>query len=766
MEHQSFEQQDAEGLLDHLTAPAWVFDVENQRIRYANAEGLAFWCAGSATELTQREFSSDSASVMDRLTTILETTASDGTVQETWTLYPAGVPQMVVLTFRHVLLEQGRGGLLVEVAETFTDRMGDAARMADVFQTTPSLITVMGLEGRVLVQNAAALKCYGPALPSDGDTLDINFRYPNSELSTRILSGAHENKILRFETEVQTRTGARVHYIWIKRGRDPVTGDPTIAITEEDISDISGLYAQQIKRAAELEHIVEDRTDRLRVTQERMKRGLELAATWDWDIAKNRLYFSANFIALLEYEKAELYKKMRTEGFKSLINPDDYASYPAALEASLADPESPVSFDLRFVTKSGKNLWIQIEGKCYCDAQGIPVRTAGLLTNITHRKELEKKLRAAQKLEAIGKLTGGIAHDFNNLLTVIQGNAQLLQELGQAEEELTSEIVNAVQRGADLTRHMLAFAGKQSLEPRPLDVARLLGDMRSTLLRVLSETIATSITTSDDLWAAFADQAQTEAALLNLALNARDAMTKGGALRITARNFTVGPAAVPLHADLKPGDYVRISVTDTGKGMTAEVIEKAFEPFFTTKGIGEGSGLGLSMVMGFSRQSGGGVQIESAAQAGTTISVYLPRAQEDCAAKDHALASAPKIGRGERVHILEDNADVAATVARMSASLNYLVTSSATVKDALVAARQDPSIDVFMIDVILPGGQSGIDFASELVKFRPEAKLIVMSGYPQDEFARDTAQSFQFTFLAKPFSRLDLSKAIDEALHA
>lgn len=302
MKHLSFEKQDALGLLDHLTAPAWVFDVENQRIWYANAKGLEFWRAGSATELTKREFSSDSASVMDRLTTILETTAANGKVQETWTLYPGGVPQMVALTFQFVLLEESRAGLLVEVVETYADGMGDAARMADVFQSTPSLITLMGLEGRVLVQNAAALKCYGPPLPSDGETLDINFRYPNSELSTQILSGAHENKILRFETEVQTRTGAKVHYIWIKRGRDPVTGDPTIAITEEDISDISGLYAKQIKRSAELEDIVEDRTDRLRVTQERMKRGLELAATWDWDIPENRLFFSPNFIALLEYE--------------------------------------------------------------------------------------------------------------------------------------------------------------------------------------------------------------------------------------------------------------------------------------------------------------------------------------------------------------------------------------------------------------------------------------------------------------------------------
>lgn len=747
-------------LLDLPTEPAWVFDVERQRIWHANEKGLEFWRAGSIAELSQREFSSDSASVKDRLTTILETTSKTDKFQDIWTLYPEGVPQTVVLSFQHVLLENERAGLLVEIVRKYADMIDDAARIANVFQSTPSLMTLMSLEGRVLVQNAAALKCYGPPLPAGADSFDINIRYPCAEISEQILSGAIENKVLRFEAEVQTRNGSKVHYISIKRGRDPVTGDPTIAITEEDISEISDLYRKQIKRSAELEGIVEDRNDRLRVTQERMHRGLQLAAIWDWDIPSNQLFFSPNFIKLLEYEKEEFYEKLRNEGFESLINPDDYVGYPATLEKILANPHAPLSIELRFGTKSGKYLWIQIEGKCYCDENGKPVRTAGLLTNITHKKQLETKLLAGQKLEAIGKLTGGIAHDFNNLLTVIQGNVQLLQEFGHADDELTSEIVNAVQRGAELTRHLLAFAGKQSLAPKSLDVAQLLCQMRSTLLRVLSETIEISTVAADDLWPVFADEAQTEAALLNLALNARDAMPNGGTLQIAAQNFVADHTKLPLHMDLEPGEYVRISVTDTGNGMTVDVIEKAFEPFFTTKDMSKGSGLGLSMVMGFSQQSGGGVQIESEADAGATISVYLPRALQEYTIKDHAPVSTPKIGKGEHIHILEDNKDLVATVLRMSTSLGYTVTSSATVKDALDVARQDASIDVFLVDVILPGGLSGVDFASELMNIRPEAKLVLMSGYPQDELIRDITETFNFTFLPKPFSRLALSEAV------
>ena len=750
----------------NLSSPLWIFDVEPQRIWWANDSGLEFWRARTIEELRAREYSTDSATVLERLTAILDILPETGSFHDNWTLYPDGEPQTVVLSFQRARLENNREGLLVEVVQLRDAAMDAAAtRIAEAAQTTSSMITMMSIEGRILVQNPAALKCYGPPLPHGSHQLDIHARFPDPDISQQVLAGVMENKVIRFRTEVETRLGSRVHYVWIKRGRDPVTGNPVIAISEEDISEITELYHDEIKRSAELEDIVEDHTNRLRVSQERMRRGLQLAAIWDWDIAANTLFFSPNFIRLLGYEKAEFYEKLRVKEFEGLIHPEDFRPYPAKLAKILANPDQPLSLELRFLTKSGEYLWIQIEGVCYCGENGKPFRTAGLLTDITRKKQLETKLVASQKLEAIGQLTGGIAHDFNNLLTVIQGNIQLLQEMGQADEELTQEIVTAVQRGANLTRHLLAFAGKQSLDPAPLDVAELLTRMRDTLLRILSGAIETVFKAPDDLWPVFADAVQTEAALLNIALNARDAMTKGGTLKITAQNLVIDHANAPPATDLKSGQYVRISVSDTGSGMTPDVIVKAFEPFFTTKGVGEGSGLGLSMVLGFSQQSGGDAQIESEVGTGTTISIYLPRAEHIPDTENQNVTSAPQRGNAEHIHILEDNSQVVTAVTRMATSLGYTATASLSVEAALEIATQDDTITVFLIDVILPGGRSGVDFALELLKIRPKAKLILMSGYPDGELVRDITQSFSFGFLPKPFNRSDLADAIASALN-
>ena len=359
-----------------------------------------------------------------------------------------------------------------------------------------------------------------------------------------------------------------------------------------------------------------------------------------------------------------------------------------------------------------------------------------------------------------GQLTGGIAHDFNNLLTVIQGNIQLLHEHGQADKDLTTEVVNAVQRGAELTRHMLAFAGKQTLAPKPLDIAQLLSGMRSTFLRVLIDSIEIRYEVDDALWPVFADAAQTENALLNIVLNARDAMAYGGELDIAAQNVMVDAANARFSMNLEPGEYVKISVSDNGSGMTHDVIAKAFDPFFTTKGLSNGSGLGLSMVLGFSQQSGGDAQIESAPDSGTKISIYLPRSKSAQINECPVVSKLPRLGNGERIHVLEDNMHVVSTVKRLAQSLGYNVTSSLNVADALDMVAYDPSIQLFLIDIILPEKRTGVDFASELLAIRPEAKVILMSGFSKQELARDIIQTLDFEFLPKPFSRTELANAL------
>ncbi len=280
----------------------------------------------------------------------------------------------------------------------------------------------------------------------------------------------------------------------------------------------------------------------------------------------------------------------------------------------------------------------------------------------------------------------------------------------------------------------------------------------------MSGTIETVFKAHDDLWPVFADAAQTEASLMNLALNASDVMVKSGTLKITATNVRVAKTKSPHPLNLKAGDYVKISVTDTGPGMTPDGMEKAFEPFFTTKEVGEDSGLGLSVVMGFSKQSSGDTHIESSIGIGTTISIYLPRAQEVQRAEAPLIAEAPKKWNGEHIHILDNNSQVVSAVTRMASSLGYAAKSSTTVDLALEAAHQDRSIALFLIDVVLPGGRSGVDFALEVLKTRPDAKLTLMSGFPDGDLVRDITQSFHFGFLPKPFSRAQLADALTEAL--
>ncbi len=217
-------------------------------------------------------------------------------------------------------------------------------------------------------------------------------------------------------------------------------------------------------------------------------------------------------------------------------------------------------------------------------------------------------------------------------------------------------------------------------------------------------------------------------------------------------------------ASLVPGDYVRIAITDTGTGMEPDTMAKAFDPFFSTKDVGKGTGLGLSMVLGFSQQSGGDTHIHSELGSGTTISVYLPKASERIAKPDILADPAPLAGHGEHVHILEDNQQVSSTVSRMILSLGYRVSMSGTVAEALVAADRDPDIDVFLVDVILPGGKSGVDFASEVRKIRPKAKLILVSGYPEAQLMRDITQTLKFSFLPKPFNRTQISNILADTL--
>ena len=384
--------------------------------------------------------------------------------------------------------------------------------------------------------------------------------------------------------------------------------------------------------------------------------------------------------------------------------------------------------------------------------------------DVTSRRAAEAALRQSQKMEAVGQLTGGIAHDFNNLLTIVLANLQLLEdELAPGSEslELAASATRAAHRGADLTRKLLIFARHQRLEPTALDINELVSNLSGMLARTLGERIRIVESLGPDLPRVLIDAAQLETALLNLAINARDAMPQGGRLSIETREAIVEASDERLEAGLAPGAYVVVAVSDSGTGMTSEVIARAFDPFFTTKEAGKGTGLGLSMVYGFVKQSGGHVTLHSEPGNGTTATLYLPQSsQSDSFATDGP--SAEPTG-SETVLLVEDDDEVRAATRKLLAGLGYGVVEAADADAALSLVKRG-GVDLLLTDVVLRVGLSGPELAREARRVRPGLKVLFMSGHVRDTVAFHEQLQQDAHFLAKPFRKAELAHKIRVAL--
>lgn len=381
---------------------------------------------------------------------------------------------------------------------------------------------------------------------------------------------------------------------------------------------------------------------------------------------------------------------------------------------------------------------------------------------------LEEQLRHAQRMEAVGQLTGGIAHDFNNLLTVILGNGELLQEQLVREPvlaELAQMMVSAAQRGADLTQRLLAFARRQALEPRVIRVNELVEDMRTLLLRTLGQHISMGLRPAGDLWPALVDPAQLENALLNLCLNARDAMPGGGRLTIETANIRLDRDYAAGHAEVEPGDYVLLAVSDTGTGIPPEHLERLFEPFFTTKEKGKGSGLGLSMVFGFIRQSKGHISVYSEPGVGTVVKMYLPRAGAGAAEEEPTKRVAPlPQGGDECILLVEDDALVRRYAEDQLRSLGYRVLTASNGDEALLLLRQEQDIDLLFTDVVMPGGLGGAELAARAKQLRPHIKVLFTSGYTENAILHQGRLDEGVLLLSKPYRRTELMAKIRQAM--
>jgi len=393
----------------------------------------------------------------------------------------------------------------------------------------------------------------------------------------------------------------------------------------------------------------------------------------------------------------------------------------------------------------------------------------GIIHDITERKASEEALRHAQKLEVVGQLSGGIAHDFNNLLTVILGNLEILE--GRLEEPRALKPVQrareAAELGAQLTNRLLAFARRQALEPRVVDLNDLVLGLSDMLHRTLGETVQVSTVLGSGLGQTRADPGAIENALLNLAINARDAMPDGGNLTVETRNADLDANSLAGEMDVVPGSYVVLSATDTGTGMTPEVRERALEPFFTTKEVGAGTGLGLSMIYGFAKQSGGYLRIYSEPGQGTTVGLYLPRLDAAERTSEEFAVPKPQFGAaGERILVVEDDPRVREITLIRLDELGYTTFEADKGSAAVEVLKGGPSIDLLFTDLVMPGGMSGLELAEKARSLRPGLRVLFTTGYAEGAAICGPADSEASHLLRKPYSKKELAEKLRQVLGA
>jgi PAS domain S-box-containing protein len=447
-----------------------------------------------------------------------------------------------------------------------------------------------------------------------------------------------------------------------------------------------------------------------------------------------------------------------------LEHPDDGGVTRAEVR-KLGEAETTVRFESRFRHKDGSYRWLSWTGVSDVDHNYAVARDITAEKAAAERlKATEEALLQSRKMEAVGQLTGGIAHDFNNLLTGIVGSLDLLQtRLNQGRTDNVARYINAAMtsanRAAALTHRLLAFARRQPLIPKSVDANQLIVSLEDLLRRTIGETIDLSIVASDDLWGTLCDPNQLESALLNLAINARDAMPDGGKLTISTANARLDGVAADTPA-LAPGDYILIDVTDTGVGMSAEVAARAFDPFFTTKPIGQGTGLGLSMIYGFARQSNGHVTIDSKIKQGTSVKLYLPRHHGDIATEDESAVKAGEhAATGETVLVVEDEPVVRAVILEMLQEQGYRTREAVDGPSGLRILRNPERIDLLVTDVGLPG-MNGRQLADQARETRPDLKILFITGYAESAAIAAGFLQPGMEMITKPFDLDNLSQRI------
>ena len=460
------------------------------------------------------------------------------------------------------------------------------------------------------------------------------------------------------------------------------------------------------------------------------------------------------------------------EHFSRFYTEEDRAAGVPARALQTAESEGRFEAEGWRVRKDGSRFWAMVIIDPIRDEAGKLIGYAKVTRDMSERRAIEEQLRQSQKMEAVGQLTGGLAHDFNNLLTGISGSLELMQ--ARIAQGRTAEIdryilaaQGAVKRASALTHRLLAFSRRQTLDPKPTNVNRLLNELEDLIRRTVGPGVQVEVVGASGLWPTLVDPNQLENSVLNLCINGRDAMPDGGKLTIETSNKWIDERASRSH-DLPVGQYVSVCVTDTGTGMTPDVIAKAFDPFFTTKPIGEGTGLGLSMIYGFARQSGGQVRIYSEVGEGTTMCLYLPRYSDDAALAEEIERppGAQATGEGEVVLVIDDEPTVRMLVAEVLAELGYAVIEAPDGPAGLKVLDSNARIDLLITDVGLPGGMNGRQVADAARVGRPDLKVLFINGYAENAVIGTGRLAEGMYVVTKPFQMDMLAHRIREIIEA
>jgi len=626
------------------------------------------------------------------------------------------------------------------------------ALLQTVIDAVPAVVSVTDSEGRYVFVNAASARHHGhPAEWFSGKSLeDVHsaecaaiLRERNRQvLSGEAVAGVYEEQFVERDQRVSTWLSTDVPLL-------DATGGPKYVVSVSlDISDWRRSETALKESEQRFRHLVESVS----------------VVPYTWDVDNRRyLYLGPQVVSMFGYP---LESWIDYRSWFSRIHPDDIGLVQRhALEFSSNPKDDELEY--RIVAADGRVVWVRDVQKMQTKEDGARIGY-GMYFDITASKLRDQQFAQSQRMEAIGKLTGGLAHDFNNLLTVVLGNLDLLEQATVDDPQQADRVrlaKAAVKRGSELNRRLLAFARRQVLEPQLADLNDVLSQLGELMRRTLGESIEIRMKLGDRVWPVRVDPAWLESTVLNLAINSRDAMPQGGILTIETGNRWLDQRHGGQNAEVIPGPYAMLAVSDTGVGMSPEILSQVFDPFFTTKEIGRGTGLGLSMVYGFVKQSGGHVRIESQPGRGTTVRIFLRRAEAGSDEAKLLASTADRNSEGtETILVVEDDASVRETAAAMLRSLGYDVLTASDGTAALQYLARNTQISVLVTDVVMTNGLNGPTLAREAARRVPGIGILLVSGYTEDVSFHDGPPGDRALWLGKPYSAMDLARKVRQLL--